>query len=423
MASIRENKLKDGSISYTVTVYSGEEVVDGSYRKVRHTTTFKPDTTNKREREKQLEQFVADYERAVKGGRDYLSGKKPTFKQIIDKWDADILAVKVSSGDMTPACRECYKNLIKLYASNLYYMKVINITPDNIEDIISNMLMDGKSPKTIKNFFGALNQCMKYALRHNKIPDNPCDRVDNLPKVRKKNKVHHFSLNEIPRFLKTAINLDSVPRAYDWMKIQDRAYFYLSIYGGFRLGEILALKWKDIDMENHSITVNKAVGYSRSDGEFIKPPKTEHGYRTIQLEAFCFKYLAEWKAKVKEICLKAGEQWQGFRGDDFDDNYIFIRSNALGLRMSLREPNKRFRSILRAFNETVPSNKQLPMLRLHDLRHTCATMMTAAGIPFVTIAKFLGHANPSFTEDTYTDSFDDDFQSACEKMDRLFNFE
>ena len=179
----------------------------------------------------------------------------------------------------------------------------------------------------------------------------------------------------------------------------DKLYFTMDLCGGFRKSELLALTWNDIDWQDHIVTVVKAVGYSNTDKEFIKAPKTESGKRIIPLPNNCFKLLNEWKYKCKEICMKSGEKWQGFRGNDFDKNYIFIRSD--GNRMSNKEPLKHFKLILEEYNKTVSDDMQLPLIRIHDLRHTYASHLVAAGTDIETVAALLGHSRPSFTLDVY----------------------
>lgn len=415
MASIIPVKNGDGKItSYRISVYAGLK----NGRKVHKTKTVKPTEKAPSKIKKELEKAAVEFENAVRNGTDFTDGSKIRFNELVKKWDENVLSVKASTGGITEACRERYLRMISLYGSKeLNCMLLGKIKPANIDSTIKEMTDRKLKPKTIRNYFNALHQCFEYAVKNDLIPYNPCSKASALPQVKKKHELHTFSEEQAQRFLNEALNVD-IPRSDAWKKLMDKVYFTTLLYSGFRKSELLALTWNDIDLTEASITINKTVGYNDSDKEFIKPPKTESGKRKITLPAICFHLLSEWKNTAMELCMKAGKGWKGYRGSSFDKNYIFIRAD--GTRMSLYEPYKHFIHILEEYNKTVPENMQLPMIRLHDLRHTCASHLVAAGTDIETVARRLGHSRASFTLDIYAEALIEKDKGASDTLEQIF---
>lgn len=414
MASIKPITNKAGDIvSYQIIVYAG--IKNG--KKVHKTKTIKPTEKAASKIKKEVEKAAVDFENAVKNGTDFSDGSRIRFSELVKTWDENVLSVKVSNGSITEGCRERYLRMILLYGSEeLSCMLLAKIKPANIDATIKNMTKKKLKPKTIRNYFNALHQCLDYAVKNDLIPYNPCMKASALPQVKKKHELHTFSTDQTQRFLNEALNVD-IPRSDAWKKLMDKVYFTTLLYGGFRKSELLALTWNDIDLIGYSISINKAVGYSDSDKEYIKSPKTESGKRKITLPAICFRLLSEWKNTAMELCMKAGKKWNGYRGNSFDKNPIFIRSN--GERMSQCEPYKHFMLILEEYNKTVPEKMQLPLIRLHDLRHTNASLLVAAGTDIETIARRLGHSRASYTLDIYAEPLEEKDKGASDSLEQI----
>lgn len=422
MASISPNKSKNGDIiSYTIHVFSG--IKNG--KKTQKTKTVKvddlavPARTRKKDKwiQKEIQKIATRFEDEVKNGTDFSDGSKVYFKDLLMKWNENVLAVKVVNGDISEGCRERYIRMIELYALPELDGSTINkINPINIDNTITRMTMKKLCSKTIRNYFNALHQCFEYARKNKLIASNPCNDVSALPKARKKQELHTFTEEQTKRFLNDALEVD-IPRSHAWKKEMDRLFFTMDIYGGFRKSELLALTWNDIDWNNQIVSVTKSVGYNDSDKEFIKPPKTMSGIRNVPLPLICFKMLSEWKNECKKICIKSGMEWQGSRGNEFDDNYIFIREN--GIRMSNKEPYKHLHLILNEYNDKVLEYLKLPLLRVHDLRHTCATLMLASGVDPVTVSAILGHKDTTTTFKIYAHPLESNKKKAIDVLERV----
>ena len=320
-------------------------------------------------------------------------------------------------------------------------MKLNDIKSEHIDRIVMGLLDDGKSPKTIRNIFNIIRSCFDYAFRKNYIKENPCLRCEPLPVIHRDGDLHTFNEDQVRRFLTEALTKEyefqfkGHTRRYhevgsgeefevrDYTEhrsvpLQFRVYFTLAVFGGFRRGELIGLNWEDIDPENRTIRIRQAVSLSE-DGQYIKDPKTEAGKRTITLPETCFVHLEQWKREQKKICLSLGTAWEGFRGKDYDRNPVFIQTDT-GKRMNVQSPSAKFRKILIEYNKTVDEEDRLPLIRLHDLRHTNATHLVASGVDFETIAKRLGHSRASFTLDVYGHALAENDQKASDKLEEIF---
>ena len=443
MASAIPRRNKDGGVtSYKIVVSLG---YDKDGHKIQKSTTYHPEATTAKAAQREAERYAALYEQKVLTGSIYDDADNTTFSDFLDFWDEQWLSMRVKSGDMTPRCREDYLSIIRRYATSILGMKLGKVKAIHIDRIVNNLIDEGKSPKTIRSFFNALHACLDYAYKKDLIAENPCAKCNPLPKTRRNKTLHTFSKEEVLRFLKDALKMDyeykvsgskrhySEKGAGDEFIVSDytesrsigyqfQVYFTLAFFGGFRRGEMIALTWRDIDFDRKTISINKAVASSRTTGEIVKTPKTAAGSRKNKLPEICFSMLRTWKAEQRELCMRLGSAWQGKRGAEFDSNYVFIQMDS-GKRMNLQTPTAKFRKIITAYNRSVTEDKRLPMIRLHDLRHSCATHLYANGMDAETLARYLGHSNPSFTLDTYAHALEEKDDDAAELLETIFEAE
>ena len=444
MASIRERKRANGETTYQITVSLG---YDANGKKIQRCREFKPTQKAPTKRRKEVERAAAEFEEEVRNASVCLAGEKLKFWNFAEFWDEQYLAPRVRSGSMTQKCREDYMRALRLYGRpTLEKKKLSEISSLDIDMIVNKMNDDGKSPKTIRNTFNVFKNLFSYATRKRIISYNPCMDCEKLPKVTvRKNKngnLGHFTEDEVNRFLHDALT-KSYPREvkgytrkqlgkngtletvkvdgyieYIPIPLQYRVLFTLAVYSGCRRGELCALTWKDIDFESQYLRITSGVTSSEEFKEQIKDPKTEAGNRTLKLPKSCIDLLKQLKDEQRRTCLRLGSAWEGTRGKEFDDNFVFIQHN--GKRMNLQTPTKKFKKILIAYNKTVPEELQLPLIRLHDLRHTNASHLIAQGIDVETVAKRLGHSKPSMTLDIYGESLNSMDDKAAAVLDTLF---
>lgn len=409
MANIRQR-----GNTFQISVYVGEDK-DG--RKLFERTTFTPSESAPTKIKREVEAFAREFEDKVKRGR-YFKGDKLSFCDVMGLWKDD-----QSYKDLTLRIKEDYESILNRWAvPALGKLSIGKITPVHVQTIYNEMEKEGKAPGTIKRVNTVINAVMKFAYRMEIIEHNPCDRV-RLPKMNADTSLHYFDIDQSICFLeilKTGFTIihkghkrtlkktgeEYVVPDYEYkvnVPTQFQAYYTVAIYSGFRRGEMVALTWEDIDFENETISINKSMAKTTSKGQIVKETKTVAGNREIKLPHDCFTILKEWKKEEREFSLKMGSAWDGFRGSEFDKNYVFIQTDSnCGHHMDIDTPRKKFREIIKRYNSTVEDESdKLPMIRLHDLRHTSATLLLSQGVDIETVSHRLGHSKPSITLDVY----------------------
>lgn len=430
------------SNSYLIRVVNGKDI---NGKQIVENTVFIPTATTPKAIEKEVNAFAVQFEKQVKNGQ-YYSGEKMKFSEVEKDWYEE-WAVK----HLTISQSEEYDHVLKtVFIPVLGNLIISKITPLNCQNIIKKMENKGLKATTIRKRFSMLNSVFKYAYRLNIIHENPCDRCE-LPKLDQDDELHYFNLEQSQTFLK--ILDDPVTFNYSDRKRKDskgqeytvnhyqatrsvsmmfKVYFTIAIYSGFRREEMTALTWQDIDFEESTISINKAVAHTK-EGQIIKETKTKAGNRDIILPEVCFDLLDQWKQEQKKTSAIMGEDWKGFTGGKFDQNFIFIQAD--GKMMDLCTPYHKFHKIINAYNRKLDheaeaekdpekkaliQSKKLPVIRLHDLRHTSATLLLSENVDIETVAHRMGHSKASVTLDIYGHALQKKDETASKKLNDLF---
>lgn len=202
------------------------------------------------------------------------------------------------------------------------------------------------------------------------------------------------------------------------MSTQYKVFYYISLFCGLRKGETLALHWSDIDFENKLIHISKSVSKSETDVTY-KDPKTSYSKRIVPMPDDVISLLKKYKSEYLPLKMSMGDAWHGA------DN-LFTQSD--GRLMGRSTPYQFFKKHLKRYNEWIANNPNeakeqnfevLPIIPLHGLRHSCATLLNYLGTNIVDIAKLLGHAQTSTTMNTYAHSFDSQSYIISDKMNEF----
>ena len=413
MASIR----KRGK-GYQIRVSYGYNP-DGS-QKI-ETMTWKPDPDKTdTQNERALKLAAAEFEARVIAGK-HLDGEKLTFSQFVGIWFQDYAAANMTEVSIANARRILDRHVLPEIGS----MRIAKIQPLHLNALyrkMSEQRKDGKAggyPKgTIQRVHSAISSVMTQAVKWNIIQDNPCRRVT-LPKQDKAiTEDMYWTLEQADIFLdildkEFSYQVTKSKHANEYTRsgsisIQLKLFYYIAIYCGLRRGEIVALTWKDIDLENGKIKINKEL--TLADGKPIeKKPKSKKSFRTVTAPPEVIDLAKKWKTKQLRYRLSIGDQWQGTK-----DN-IFITWN--GLQMRPETPYKALKRIEERYNKT--HDEKLPEIPLHGLRHTNATLSISQSVDPETVARRLGHAKTSTTLDTYAHALDTKDKEAAETLSGL----
>ena len=297
---------------------------------------------------------------------DYTQTGKYTVGQWMDEWFEAYAKVKVR-----PSSHQTYKGYIenhikpnigdipieKLTSLQLQKFYRLLLTEGRIPRIESEKQHRGLSAKTVRNINQVISSAMDMAVRHKLILSNPTEGCE-LPKV------EHREMKTLP-----AEQLGAFLREAKESGVYE--LYYLDLATGLRRGELLGLKWEDIDLQNGIIHVRRQV--ARVDGEVKELPlKTKNSYRNISISWDAVAMLKEMEAH---------------RSSD----YVFPSST--GGPISPDSVNNMLHRVLKRAG--------LPGIRFHDLRHTFATLALQNGVDIKTVSGMLGHFSAGFTLDTY----------------------
>ncbi|MDO4809933.1 MAG: site-specific integrase [Eubacteriales bacterium] len=296
------------------------------------------------------------------------------------------------------------------------------ISGKNITDLVLKMEEGGLSGNTVRRQLVGINAVFRLAFMEEIIDANPIDRVRKfLPKAVKVNTSNTFDEEQTRRFLeymkkpyvteyKSFIRNNPNHPKEEKVKghtdvrtvpTQIQAVLTLAIVTGLRRGELIGLQWNDCNLDDDipTISVNKSASVTE-DGQIIKDPKTETSNRIVEIPHFMATMLQELKEEQMNYADKIGSYWVGKRGSHFNDNFCFIKDN--GAMMDVSTPLKAFHSIVKRYNaECENEEDKLPLIRLHDLRHSHATQLIHEGTSLIDLSQRLGHADVGITSRVY----------------------
>lgn len=247
-------------------------------------------------------------------------------------------------------------------------IKLIDLRPKDIQDFINYLYKQNLKGSTIAHYTSNMSTALKEAVIAEIIQFNPMDRIESVKK-----EVY------IPNFYTD----DELIELIEVIKTQKLELpLTLGIIYGLRREEILGLTWEAIDFKNKSITIRKTVGRGKYDGVtqfLIKDiPKNKSSYRTLPMFDFIADLLKKYKEKYKQNEKIFGNTYI----KDYKD-FICLMDNG-----ELIKPDY----VDRTFSSILKTNG-FRHIRLHDLRHSCATLLLRNGVPLSEIQKWLGHSN------------------------------
>ena len=299
---------------------------------------------------------------------DMLKAEQYTTGQWMDVWFENCAKIKVR-----PSSHQTYRGYIDNHIkpnigdvplnklSSLHLQKLYKklLAGGRVERVESKGQPKGLSAKTVRNINQVISSAMDFAKNQKLISSNPTDGCA-LPKLEHK-EMKTLPVEQLTSFLREAKE-SGVFELY-----------YIELTTGLRRGELLGLKWEDIDLTQGSLRVQRQV--ARINGEVIEAPlKTKNAYRTLPLSTDAVDVLREQRKK------------------NGSSSYVF--PSPTGGPIS---PD----SVLHMLHRVL-KRAGLSQVRFHDLRHTFATLALQNAVDIKTVSGMLGHYSAGFTLDTYT---------------------
>ena len=257
-----------------------------------------------------------------------------------------------------------------------FYKKLL--AEGRVERIEAQKQPKGLSTKTVRNIHQIISSALKLAVEQRLIARNPADGCA-LPKAERK-EMQTLPVEQLTSFLREAKDSGVF------------ALYYIDLTTGLRRGELLGLKWTDVDLVRGVLKIQRAI--SRQNGKVVEAPlKTKNAYRTLPLSADAISVLMQQRRKT------GNSEW--------------VFPSPAGGPMS---PD----SVLHML-QRVLKRAGLPRIRFHDLRHTFATMALQNGVDVKTVSSMLGHYSAGFTLDTYAHVTTDAQLKAAQTMGNILS--
>lgn len=295
--------------------------------------------------------------------------------------------------NIRPGTYKTYRWLVNYHIiPQLGHYKMVNLSPQHLVSMYER-LQNGErklSPQTINHVHKVLHDALKMAVQWGQLTRNVSELVK-PPKIPKaETKV--WTEEELVRFLEFTKN----SRYY--------IIFLLAATTGMRRGEVLGLKWDDIDLKSGKLTVRRS--YTRGlVGHIFQEPKTRAGIRSIVLPQQTIDALKQHRLLLDEDTRKSEK-----KGLEYNDHGLVVQTKN-GFPVNPYYLESRWLDLLR--------KSGLPKIRLHDLRHTHASLLLKAGVHPKVVSERLGHSSITITLDRYSHLFPTMQQEAAEKLDDL----
>lgn len=324
---------------------------------------------NKKKAEGKLEQFKIEYEQKSKIQlRDpniYDKYKNILFCDYMLEW------LEKQKGKVEQTTYIGYEQVIKgrLYK---YFkakkIKLVDLKPKHIQDFFDLLFSEGLSGNTIKHYRANISKALKSAVITEIIDSNPSTKLEPI-KV-KEYTADYYTQDELLNLMEI---IETTPI--------ELPVIIAGVYG-LRREEVIGIKWNAIDFNDKTLTIRHTVGRGKIDGvtQFIfkERTKSDAGYRTLPL----FDFIADLLKKYKNKYEKNKKFYGNTYCNDYKD-YICLMENG-----ELMKPGY----VTQTFSKILDNN-HLRHIRLHDLRHSCGTLLVRNGVPLKDIQIWLGHSN------------------------------
>lgn len=303
--------------------------------------------------------------------------------QYLDRW---LPAVRAS---VRPSSWRAFGGHVRLYLKpRLEHVPLQSLDRATIKAMYAALAQPrgdkpGLSAKTIHNVHLTLHRALADAVDDRIVVRNPAAGAHAAPRARRE--MRTWTADELRRFLTYVVDE------------RDFALWRTAAFTGMRRGELLGLPWRSVDLDAGTITIAKAL-VRGPDGFADSEPKTARGRRTIDLDPATVMALRRWLVAQKAERLAAGPAWR-------DLGLVFARANGEPLGEII---GHRF--------DRLVEQSGLPRVRFHDLRHTHATLLLAAGVPAHVVSRRLGHASEAFTLMQYGHVLPGQQRDAAERM-------
>lgn len=305
-----------------------------------------------------------------------------TVGQMLDQWLAEAVKPKVRASTYRR-----HADIVCVHLKpTLGHIRLAKLTPAQVQALINAKLAAGSSPRTVQYIRGILRAALGRAMRWGLIGINVAALTD--PPRLQKHQVAAVSPSDARALLSAIANHRLA------------SLFITALATGMRQGELLGVRWADIDSDAGTLRVSGNL--QRVEGEYVLlEPKTAKSRRTVMLPEVAVTALRARRTQESVERLAAGPLWQNPMG--------LVFTTPLGKPMHGPTVTRQFQAALEA--------EKLPRQRFHDLRHGTASLLLAQGVPLKVVQEALGHATIAVTADVYAHLLPELQKDAANRMD------
>jgi integrase len=340
---------------------------------------------------KEAEKKLADMLHQLDTGT-FMKPSKTILAEYLKRWLKDY-----AWPYLAPRTAEGYESIIRQHLiPKLGNIILTQLKPEHLQKYYSEMLHSGRcdgscglSAQTVRHHHTALHKALQTAVEWGLLSRNAADAV--RPPHAERSEMHTWNEDDITRFLESAKDTPYY------------ALFYTALFTGMRRSEFLALKWSDIDLLLCQVYVNRSLHQLRDGSIVYRAPKTAKGRRMIALSPSTTLVLREHKEQQEATRAQLETLLN-------DDDLVFSTVDGKPLR-----PN----TITRAWT-MLAARTGLKVIRLHDARHTHASIMLKQGIHPKIVQERLGHSSIAITLDTYSHVSPGLQEAAAKRFDEAF---
>jgi len=373
---MRGHIVKRYKNSYTIILSLGVDPVTG--RRKQQWISVKG---SKKDAERKLGELLHQLDAGT-----FINPGKTTVAEFLEKWLSDY-----AQPNLSPRGFERYASIVRVHlAPGLGNIILTQLKPEHVQRLYAAKLNDGLNARTVRYLHTVLHKALQTAMKWGRVSRNVADGVD-VPRARC-TEMQTWDEDDVARFLEGAKDTPYY------------ALFYAALFTGMRRSEFLALHWSDIDFIFSQVYVNRSL-HQLKDGTYVfTQPKSAKSRRAIALSPSAILTLKEHREKQALERAMLGIPRK-------DDDLVFSTPEGQPLR-----PN----TISRAW-AMLAARTGIKVIRLHDARHTHASLMLKQGIHPKVVQERLGHSSVQVTLDLYSHVVPGIQEAAAARFDEAFN--